>query len=246
MAIQQFASSAATALLFAAMFLWGDRLRVLRALVHDEGTVVSFGAGTSAAYVFVHVMPELHEVRNAFAVAVGVPLRFGGMIIYFVALVGFLVFYSLDHLRLRVPKNGTDSEPVGVAFALHIGGFAAYVGLMAYLLVRNLEETQMSLVLYAVAMALHFAGIDHALRDEHGAQYSLIGARALAASAIAGWGIGLMYPLPQYAIALMVAFISGAIIVNSMMMELTSAKAGRFLPFVVGGLLYALILLPLG
>lgn len=244
MANQQIASSAVAALVFAAVFLWGDRF-ALRALVHDEPTVVSFGAGTSAAYVFVHVMPELNEVRNAFAVAIGVPLRFGGMIIYFVALVGFLAFYSLDHLRRRMPKKGTDSEPIGMAFAVHIGGFAAYVGLMAYLLVHNLEETPVSLALYAAAIALHFVGIDHALRDEHGAQYSRIGARVLAGSAITGWGIGLVCPLPKYAIALMVAFISGAIIVNSMVMELSSDKAGRFLPFVVGGL-YALILIPLG
>lgn len=242
----QIALSGAAALLFAVMFLWGNRLRVLPAMGHDERTVISFGAGTSAAFVFVHVMPELHEVRDSFADAIGVPLRFGGMIIYVVALVGFMVFYGLDRLRLHFPKMGTDSEPIGVTFDLHIGGFAAYVGLMAYLLVHNLEGTPISLALYTAAIALHFVGIDHALRDKHGAQYSRLGARVLAGSAIAGWGIGLAYPLPRYAIALLVAFISGAIIVNSMMMELSSDKGGRFLPFMVGGLLYALILLPLG
>jgi hypothetical protein len=47
-------------------------------------------------------------------------------------------------------------------------------------------------------------------------------------------------------VALLVAFLSGAVIVNSSLMELPSDKDGRFLPFLAGGLLYALILLPLG
>ena len=42
------------------------------------------------------------------------------------------------------------------------------------------------------------------------------------------------------------AFISGAVIMNSALMELPSEKDGRFLPFVLGGVLYGLLLLPLG
>jgi hypothetical protein len=47
-------------------------------------------------------------------------------------------------------------------------------------------------------------------------------------------------------LALLVAFVSGAVIMNSAIMELPSGKEGRFVPFMIGGLLYGLILLPLG
>jgi hypothetical protein len=43
-----------------------------------------------------------------------------------------------------------------------------------------------------------------------------------------------------------VAFVSGAVIVNSAIMELPSDKDGRFVPFMLGGVIYGLILLPLG
>ena len=69
---------------------------------------------------------------------------------------------------------------------------------------------------------------------------------ALAAASIAGWGVGLLVALPAYVLALLVAFISGAIIMNNTVMELPSERDGRFVPFMVGGLLYGLILLPLG
>jgi hypothetical protein len=63
---------------------------------------------------------------------------------------------------------------------------------------------------------------------------------------IAGWCAGALVALPVYGLALLVAFLSGAIIMNSSVMELPNDKDGRFLPFVLGGLVYGLILLPLG
>jgi hypothetical protein len=46
-------------------------------------------------------------------------------------------------------------------------------------------------------------------------------------------------------LALLLAFVSGAVIMNSLVMELPAGKDGRFLPFVAGGVVYALLLLPL-
>ena len=219
----------AAALLFMATFLVGGRVHPLRAVVHDERSIISFGAGMSVAYVFVHLMPELHDVRSAFAASVSMPLRYEGMAIYFVALVGFLVFYGLDHLRTRLRESAT-AEQAGAALKLHVGGFAAYVLLVAYLLVHNLAETPTSTALYAFAIAVHFLGVDHALREEHGAAYERVGRFVLAGMAILGWGVGLLISLPPYVIALCVAFVSGAIIMNSTIMELPSEKDGRFPP----------------
>ena len=61
----------------------------------------------------------------------------------------------------------------------------------------------------------------------------------------AGWGLALLFELPPHVLALLVSFVSGAVIMNSAVMELPSEKGGRFLPFVAGGLLYGAILLPL-
>ena len=56
----------------------------------------------------------------------------------------------------------------------------------------------------------------------------------------------LLFALPVTSLTLLVAFISGAIIMNCLIIELPSEKSGRFQPFVICRLLYGLILLPLG
>jgi hypothetical protein len=234
----------AAALLFAAAFLLGGRVHPMQVFLRDRRSSLSFGAGVSAAYVFVHLVPELHSVRDSFTAAVSVPLRYEGMGIFYLALVGFLVFYGLDHLRSHLKGSGEEGK-IDAAFSLEIGGFAAYICLMAYLLVHNLEKSEVSVGFFAGTMALHFLSVDHSLAEEHGAAYRRIGRFVLAGASVAGWGLGLLFALPQYVLALLVAFISGAVIMNSAIMELPSDRDGRFLPFLAGGLIYGLILLPL-
>lgn len=244
MAPAEIVATGVAALLFAVTFLVGGRVHPFRTWIRDRRSIVSFGAGMSAAYVFVHVMPELHGARSAFVDSMSAPLRYEGMAIYLLSLVGFLSFYGLDHLRERLQGVGKAAE-AGPAFKLHIGGFGVYVWLLAYLLLRNLEESPESILLYAVAIAFHLLAIDHSLRSEHGVAYERTGRYVLAGMAVLGWGMGLLFALPQPVPALLLAFISGAVIVNSAIMELPPEKDGRFVPFLVGGLVYGMILVPL-
>ena len=238
-------ATAVPALIFAAVFLLGRRLHPLEVFGFDRRALVSFGAGMATAYVFVHVMPELQGARRALVASASRPLRYEGMAVYVVALLGFMGFYALDHLRMRLRLSAAPDRE-RASFRLHIGGFAAYVALVGYLLVRNLEETPVSVGLYTAAMAFHFVGVDHSLSEEHGAPYDSTGRYVLAAMALAGWAIGELTALSPAWVALLLAFLSGAVILNSSLMELPSDKDGRLWPFVIGGLLYASILLPLG
>jgi hypothetical protein len=236
-------TTGAAALLFAAVFIVGGKVHPFRSMV-DRRSIVSFCAGMSVAYVFVHLMPELHDVRSSFVASMSVPMRYEGLAIYFFALIGFLVFYGLDHLRKHLRKAEIEGEGAQ-AFRLHVGGFAIYVALVSYLLVNSLEDTQVSIALYATAIALHFLAVDHSLNGEYGDAYRRVGRFVLAGMAVLGWGVGVLFALPTPVLALMVAFISGAIVMNSTIMELPSEKDGRFLPFTAGGVVYGLILLPL-
>jgi hypothetical protein len=232
------------ALLFSTVFLVGARVHPFRRLVRDPRSVVSFGAGMAVAYVFVYLMPELHDARYDFAESVSMYLPYEGMVVYFLALAGFLAFYGMEHLRTQIGK--TAEQGGELAFRLHISGFAAYVCLMGYLLVHNLEQTPLSIVLFAIAIVFHFIAVDHALREAHGADYERIGRFVLAGACVLGWAVGLVFVLPNYALALLESFVSGAIIMNSTIMELPSERDGRFLPFVSGGIAYGMILVPLG
>jgi hypothetical protein len=236
----------AAALLFAVVFLAGNHIHPLRALVRDRRQVISFAAGMTAAYVFVHLLPELHEARQSYAESAPLPLPFEGRSIYLVALVGFLVSYGMDYVG---GKRGelAEARHEHLIGRVHIGSFAVYVALMSYLLVHGLEDgTTQQLVLYATAVAVHFLTIDHALREEYAEDYGRAGRLLLAAACLVGWGAGIAFALPHYVLALLVAFIAGSVIMNSLITELPEKKDGRFLPFVIGGLLYGLVLIGLG
>ncbi len=58
----------------------------------------------------------------------------------------------------------------------------------------------------------------------------------LAGASLLGWGVGLVVALPNSVLTLLMAFVSGVIIMNSTIMRLPSEKDGRFLPVLVGGL----------
>jgi hypothetical protein len=230
------------ALLFALVFAVVAPARPVARLLHIKRGLVSFGAGMSAAYMFVHVMPELHatrEVINEFRPN----LPWEGMSVYFLALVGFLAFYALGHRR---HDGGSEGEGEHDSYGLQIGGFAAYVWLIGYLLVRSFDESRMSVLLFAAALALHFLSLDRTLSREFGEQYERRGRYLLAAMGPLGWASGLFIGFPPFISALLVAFISGAVIVNSTVTELPRGERGRLGPFLAGGLIYGLILIPFG
>lgn len=233
--------SGIAALVFASMFLFGQRIHVLRALANPR-SLASLGAGMSIAYVFVYLMPELHEARRALDESVSMKLRYHGKAIYFVALAGFLLFYVLNHFRARgrMPEHSAS-----FSFGLDIGGFSAYVWVMSYLLVHSIEGSTVSVGLYSAAIMLHFLALNDSLHAEHGARYDRSGHLVLAAMALLGWVSSLLLPVPRTLLPLAVAFISGSIIMNSCIMELPTAKEGNFAWFVAGAVLYGAILLPL-
>ena len=240
--LQPIAVTGTAVLLFVAVFLAGSRVHPLRPFVRDQRSALSFGAGISIAYVFVRVMPELSEARASVVEAAGAPLPFEGAIIFFLALVGFLAFYGLEHLRAKLQESEVEGRP-GASYTLHLAGFGAYVALLAYLLVRDAQETLVLTALYAVTIAVHLLGIDHSLREEHGAAYVSTGRFILAGTAILGWGLGLLVALRPEVTAALMAIISGAIIMNSAIMELPPEKDGRFWPFLTGGIVYGLTLM---
>lgn len=237
-------ATGAVMLLFALVFLIGGRFHPLRRLTSDRRSLVSFAAGMSAAYVFVRLMPEMHAARAAFTESVALPLPHEGKAIYFLGLLGFLAFYGLERLRAHVSSR-PGTNPQARAFHLQLGGFSAYVALMSYLLVRNLEGSTSATGLYALAIGAHFLTLEHALREEHEAAWHRLGRWLLAAMCLLGWSVGLLITLPQHVLALLIAFVSGAVIMTSAVMELPTEKDGRFLPFLAGGLIYGLLLIPL-
>ena len=209
---------------------------------------ISVSAGASIAYVFIYVMPELAEHQSTYlSSSVGQEIPFAEKRVYLSALAGFVVFYVVENLiafnRRDAPSSEAAAESRALVHRLHTAGFAAYSFLTAFLLVDWADKGAESLVLFTVALFLHFLVIDHSLRSEHKSLHDSSGRWVLALSVMLGWAAGWLVSAPDRVLASLVGFMSGGVIINSVKDEMPAEGEVRALPFTAGAAVYALVLL---
>lgn len=240
-----FSSLAAAALALAHLF--SAKLRFL------DGTPrsiwLSIGGGVSVAYVFVHLLPELAESQEVIAEAIGEGLAVLENHVYVVALLGLAAFYGLERAAAtsRKREGGAGREVAAGAgvFWLHMASFSVYNVLIGYLLLHRVENSVRNLVLFSLAMLLHFIVNDYGLREHHKDTYARIGRWILAAAVLAGWVLGVAVELPEPLIAVLIAFIAGGVVLNVLKEELPEERGSRFWAFALGAVAYTVLLLAL-
>jgi hypothetical protein len=107
-------------------------------------------------------------------------------------------------------------------------GKAVYTALIGYLFLHRLAAGLEDLLLFFVAMALHFVVNDHGLREHHKEAYLRKGRWVLAAAVVLGWVVGLLTEIPEVAIAVLTAFLAGSVIMNVLKEELPEERESRF------------------
>ncbi|MBW3543421.1 MAG: hypothetical protein KY476_24475, partial [Planctomycetes bacterium] len=123
-------------------------------------------------------------------------------------------------------------------FWLHIGSFAVYNLLVGYALVVESRSTT-SLLLYALALALHFLVNDYGLRQYHRGAYRRIGRWVLSAAVICGWLAGHLAGFAEAVTASVLAFLTGGILLNTFKEELPAERQSRYWAFALGAVAYA-------
>jgi hypothetical protein len=209
---------------------------------------LSFAAGISVAYIFVHVLPALHIIRDIHTQSLTeFQMFFPEYSVYLWTMAGFMLFYGLETMVARPCRGAENStgEHGGAAPWqpwVHIGGFALYAWLMTYLMVWTGKDT-LALCLYAVAMGMHLFPITCSLSSEHHAVYDRRGAFLLALASLAGWACGLTLNIPRPVVFNLVAIVAGGVIVNAAIAELPKEREGRYWFFLTGATVYTAILL---
>ena len=95
----------------------------------------------------------------------------------------------------------------------------------------------LSLGLFGIAMALHFVVNNFGLRKHHWGDYDRVGRWVLAAAILLGWRVGRLAEIDQVAVALLVAFPAGGVVLDVLKTEgplevvvEPSAKSARPIP----------------
>ena len=207
---------------------------------------ISAAAGVSVAYVFVDVLPELGAQQQVFTQAKShAAMLFVENRIYVLALISFVVFYGLDHIVFaKRESTGGVSGELDCVYLLHLAGFAAYSGMIGYLLVERAQRGWLALTVYTFVMAVHFLIVGHSLAEEHGLEQQRLSRLLLAGSVLAGWLLGATLPLSECGICAIVRD-SGRRSGDHQSFARIAGQAARApsWPFCLGAAVFALALL---
>lgn len=228
------------AISLAILHVAGGRLRFITYLPRSRW--LSFAGGVSVAYVFLHLLPEIAEAEEALEGA-GEAIGLEGQVPYLIALIGMALFYGVE---IQARKARKDQAGNGRSvFWFSIGTYSAYNGLVGYLLHERIEEGLTTLVVFTVAMGLHFLMNDFALREHHRDLYSSVGRWLLVGAIFAGAVMGWVAELSDAARGSVVAFVGGGVILNVLKEEIPEDRESSFTSFALGAGLYGLLLLAL-
>ncbi len=237
----------AATVLFSLAFIIGGRL--YRPGHSRRRGIMSFSGGAAVSYIFIHLSPELEHARDVFLEETAhLDLPFAWYIIHLATMLSFVFFYGLEQFvmstkRKKASFESSEGEDRHMVFWVHVAVFGAYAWLVSYLLVDSLETGPVRIGFYAAAMGLHFLSVGHGMHREYGVLYDRIGAWILSSCAFAGWATGMLINLDKPLVAVLLGFVAGGVIVNTMIEELPREKEGRFIPFVLGAVVYTTLLL---
>lgn len=206
----------------------------------SESLVASVGGGIAAAYVFLHLLPEIAAGNERVSEALGdtftgTPLA--DLLLFAVALGGFLVLYGLDHVAERATHRST------AVFAVHLGVFAVYNGVIAYTLSLQFRTGVDFAVLFTLAMALHFLLTDRHLDEHYEERFRGVGRPVLMAALFTGWFLSWVFaPTSTVVVSVLIAALGGFVIFNVFNDELPSERRTRYPAFLAGSAAYTALL----
>lgn len=223
--------------LFASVHLFAHKAQKLS--LAWKRRFLSIGSGIAIAYVFIDLLPKLSKYEPIVTSAVRHFFPYFERHVYAMALIGFLLFFSLD--RSKDMLAGAKAY-----WFLSLASYALFNLFIGYAVVDVDNPEVKPLLLFSLAIALHYFVNDYSLTQSLGDQYDHVAKWILVSSLILGWLLGYFYTLPAAAVGLVSAFIGGGVIMNVTRHELPSDKPNSLSAFLIAAALYSLTLLMIG
>ncbi len=200
-----------------------------RPLIEARKTQVSsFGGGMAVAYVFLHLLVELEEGKEVM-----------GRWINIFVLVGFGVYYGLEHLiRLR-HRTAQEREASKLACGTEIAFGWVYTWLILYSLPESVQHNGFNLIPIFPAIVFHLFYSDFHLGTEYPSHFSRWGRHILATAPLIGWlGDLFFFEDNPFVSDPLRAVLAGALIFKVFRYELPDERHSRFLWFLIGMLVF--------
>jgi zinc transporter ZupT len=188
---------------------------------------LSFSGGVAVAYVFVHLIPELHNIKDVAGSSLTFSLTLLGTIIYF----GAAKF-------VKQSKNTPDSRR---AFIIQMTTLVPYFFILGYFLERL--NTLIALGSYTIAVGIHLIGFGYDQKEDHKEKYTYWVVGTLAVVLLAGTIASFFYKFDELILNLLLAFVTGGILLNSIKEEIPTINQSRYWAFAAGAISVGVLLL---
>ncbi len=204
----------------------------------------SFSGGVAVAYVFLQMLPDLVEYNKPigeYLIKSDWLTPFTELLIYIVALIGFLIYYGFDLAAERYRDEGHDDNLV---YRLHLSMFCLYNFLITYTMSLRAAASLTATILFTTAMALHFVLTDQKFCRFYTIRFDHFGRFLLIAALLFGWIFSVIFdPVNVLVVAFMVAFLAGSVLLNVFREELSLASITSYVWFALGAFVVSGILL---
>ncbi len=226
--------------------------RIYRYSQHHRNRAFSFFGGITIAYVFLDLLPRLESSRVHLERIFGdVPSFLDTLAVPGLALAGFLAFFSLEHLavrsrhteRKRTGKDFNVSRASLATFRVHFLVLAFFNVIIGYVLRFEVEVGIFPLLLYTLALSLHFIILDNTMEDHYKNLYLKYGRYIASLMPLIGWALSLAFPENISEGYLLLALISGIILFNAIKDEVPKGGGKNSTIFIAGAVAYSVLLL---
>ena len=233
-------------LLIAGVHLFAPRFRFMS---KPDNIWVPASAGVALAYVFMDIFPHLAKSKANFGYVDDNPIyELLARNIYLVALIGFAVYLGIALAEIAFRKDPAAREITFRAAPAFVKveylSLAAYNFLIGYLIAEQVTHRAEPAMLFAIAMAVHFTGLDYLARGHFPKVYDDFIRYASAVAVLAGWVAGVALEITNASLDIGYSFIAGGIIVIAAVYELPHVHTQKqYWAFVVGAALFSLLII---
>ncbi|MGF1482236.1 MAG: hypothetical protein ACFB4I_22615 [Cyanophyceae cyanobacterium] len=212
------------AVALSAIHIWAQPLH--RLLFREEEMAASFSGGMAITYVFIHLLPELDQGEHLL-----------GTSIYLVVLLGFLIFYGMQSLVWQ--NNGQRLSQSRLIFAIELGFYSLYNGLLIYAIPEQFKQLFPFTLLYLISISFHILHNDYGLTKKHRSLFSSWGRYCLVSVIFMAFFIDVFTePANEVVSDFLIAILAGSIMFNVFYEELPSPKSSSFGWFLAGVCVY--------
>lgn len=208
---------------------------------------VSFSAGASVAYVFVHVFPDISILQQQFT---GIPShhyngRFFNQPLYLTALAGICLPYLIDTLELNYSEHNKRCHVQihqGI-FGLRKLLYTLYNMMLAYMIVNRHNEGLLSMKIIVIVLVMHFIVINANFKEIYNALLQRYIRWFAVLGLIFGGILGKIVTIPDFILAYLFSLIGGIITYTALKEELPKTSHRAPFHFLAGVVCFSLLIL---